>query len=307
MTERVDVAVVGAGPAGAAAAAACARAGVSVTLIEGVAVGGEALNIEEPVELPARHPLPGPDLAAALIADVLEEGVDLRLGGQATAVGRADGVWRVATRDGELHARALLLCTGSEFVPLPNRLPVEEDPLYGRGLFTCATCDSPLYSQKRVAVAGGGDTGVGAALTLSRYAAEVVLYEREAALTAHPALTDALARVPNVELRLRAEVTDAQGESTLSAVRVVDRGTAATEPADGLMLAVGLRPRSQLVAELVERDRNGAIRVDRDLAASASGIFAAGDVREGAAYRCAAAWEDGLAAARGALALFGAV
>jgi thioredoxin reductase (NADPH) len=178
--------------------------------------------------------------------------------------------------------------------------------LFGRGLFTCAVCDGPLYSGKRVSVVGGGDTGVGAALALSRYAAEVVLYERESSLTAQPALVDALARTTNISVRFHAEVTGAHGEEQLNAIQVVDRGVTAIEPSEGVMLAVGLRPRSRLVAGLVERDRNGAISVDRDFAASAPGVFAAGDVREAAAYRCAAAWKDGIAAAKGALAHLGA-
>jgi thioredoxin reductase (NADPH) len=190
---------------------------------------------------------------------------------------------------------------GAEPKPLPGRAPVEEDPLLGSGLFTCASCDGPLYRGRAVAVAGGGDTGAGAALTISRYAARVVLYEREPSLQARGDLVDRLASAANVEVRLGMEVTELHGETALEAVGVSRGGTRTVEPADGLMLAVGIRPRSGLVRGSVELDADDAIAVALDLATSAEGVFAAGDVRAGASYGYPGAVDDGLRAAAGVL------
>jgi thioredoxin reductase (NADPH) len=298
----VTVVVVGGGPAGVAAAVACARAGAAVILLEGLAVGGESVNVEEIAELPGQAGVTGPDFSAQLTEQVLAHEIDLRLGEEATAMSPSGGGFAIDTWSGRLAADAVIFCAGSEPIALPGRPDPASDPLLGRGLFICATCDGPLYAGKHVAIAGGGDTGVEAALTLSRYAARVVLYERELALTAQPVLVAALADAGNVDVRLGAEVTAASGDDQIEAVEVSGRGGSEIEPVEGLMLAVGLRPRTGVLGGLVELDTTGAIVVGPDLSSSAAGLFAAGDVRSGAAYRCASAFGDGLLAARGALA-----
>lgn len=306
---RADVAVIGGGPAGATAAVSCARAGARTILFEPAAVGGETVNVEELERGPEGSTVPGVDVATALLEQVLAEDLDLRLGEGADAVERTAGAWRVvgsATAAGGLEAGAVVLATGAAPKALPGRPPVEEDPLFGSGLFVCASCDGPLYRARSVAVAGGGDTGAGAALIVSRYASRVVLYEREPRLGARPDLVDRLAAAGNVDVRLGTEVVEALGGAALEAVRVCSAGTSAVEPADGLMLAVGLRPRSDLVAGVLDLEEDGAIAVGRALAASAPGAFAAGDVRAGARYRYEAAVEDGRLAAAGALAALGA-
>jgi thioredoxin reductase (NADPH) len=298
----MTVLVVGAGPAGVAASVGCARGGATVVLLEGLAPGGEAVNVEEITELPGQPPMSGPDFAAALTEQVLAHDIELRLGEEATAIRPVDGGWSVKTWGDPIDAVAVIFCAGAGQVALAGRPPPEVDPLLGHGLFTCATCDGPIYAGRDVAIAGGGDTGVEAALTLSRYATRVVVYERELELTAQPGLIAALADAGNVEVRLGAEVTALVGGGPLEGVVVSERGRIDTEPTQGLMLAVGMRPRTALLEGLVDLDRSGGIRVDVNLASSAAGLFAAGDVRAGAAYRCAAAFGDGLAASRGALA-----
>lgn len=298
----MSVVVVGGGPAGVGAAVACARGGVEVVLLEGLTIGGEAVNVEEIDELPGDSRVSGPDFAAALTQQVLVHDIDLRLGSEATTITPLDGAFELETLDGPLRASAVILCSGSEPLPLSGRPALPDDPLLGQGLFTCAMCDGPMYAGRRVAVAGGGDTGVEAALTLSRYAARVALYERRPSLTAQPALVRGLADCGNVEVRLGAEITAAIGDAPLEAVEVSEGGHSETEPVDGLMLAVGVRPRTALVRDLVALDARDAVLVGTDLASSAPGIFAAGDVRAEAAYRCASAFGDGLLAAKGALA-----
>jgi thioredoxin reductase (NADPH) len=300
----MTVVVVGAGPAGAAAAIACARGGVPVVLLESLAPGGEAMNVEEVTELPGQPPISGPDFAAALTEQILAHAIELRLGEDVAAIRPADGGWEIETVTGRLDADAVVFCAGARPVGLPDRPVPEVDPLLGAGLFTCATCDGPMYAGRHVAIAGGGDTGVEGALTLSRYAARVVLYERARELTAQPALVAALAEAGNVDVRLGSEVVAAVGEAELEGVSVAERDRVETEPADGLLVAVGMRPRTELLEGVVALDETGAVEAGVDLASSAPGLFAAGDVRAGSPYRCAAAYGDGLVAARAALAGF---
>jgi thioredoxin reductase (NADPH) len=300
----MTVLVVGAGPAGVAAAVGCARGGATVVLLEGLAPGGEAVNVDEVTELPGQPPISGPDFAAALTEQVLAHDIELRLA-EVGAIRAVDGVWEVETWLGQVEADAVVFCAGAGPVALPDRPEPDADPLFGNGLFTCAACDGPMYAGRRVAVAGGGDTGVEAALTLSRYADRVVVYERERELTAQPALVAALTGIGNVEVRLGVEVVAPAGEGQLEGVHLSQRDRTETESADGLMVAVGLRPRTGLLEGVADLDEAGGVLVGLDFASSAPGLFAAGDARSGSAYRCAAAFGDGLSAARGVLAHVG--
>ena len=124
-------------------------------------------------------------------------------------------------------------------------------------------------------------------------------------LTAQPTLVAALTGIGNVEVRLGVEVVAPAGEGQLEGVRLSERDRTGTESADGLMVAVGLRPRTGLLEGVADLDEAGGVLVGIDFASSAPGLFAAGDVRSGSAYRCAAAFGDGLGAARGVLAHLG--
>lgn len=300
--EDFDVAIVGGGPAGAAAALACARGGVRVCLIEPMTIGGEAMNLPEVEEMPESALASGPDLVAILTERVLAAGVDLRLGDTSSALERDGDGWRTVVDSGAVTAAAVVLAPGAAPLGLPDAPQPIEDEVHEEGAFTCASCDAPLYSGRRVAVAGGGDTGAGAAVTLSGYASEVVLFEREDALSCQDALARRVADLANVEVRLGCEVRGTAGSGPVDGIKVATRAGEVLEQVDGVMLAVGMRPRSGLAAAHVDLDDSGAIRVGPDLETRAPGLFAAGDVREGSAWRCAAAWGDGLTAARAVLA-----
>jgi thioredoxin reductase (NADPH) len=299
--EQLDIVVVGGGFAGVAAALGCASDGAPVALLEPMTVGGEAMNLLEVEDLPESVLASGPDLVADLTERVMAAGVDFRLGETASALEREDGGWRVVTDSAPLLARVVVIASGADPLGLPDSPEPVNGEVHGEGIFSCAACDAPLYAGLRVAVAGGGDTGVGAAITLSPHAGEVVLFERGNELTARDSLRRRLAELPNVELRLGCEVLGTEGEGSLEAVRVAGAGGEVPERADGVMLAVGMRPRSRLVAGHVELDDAGAIRVNPSLETSAPGLYAAGDVREGSAWRFAAAWGDGQTVARSAL------
>ncbi len=296
-----DIAVVGGGAAGAAAAIASARHGATTALFEPITVGGEAMNIPSITELLEAETVAGQDFVVTLTERVMDHSIDLRLGDTVTALEREGEGWRVEAEMGILLARAVILCTGAGHVPLPGRPAGDEDPLYGVGLFTCASCDAPLYAGKRVAIAGGGDTGAGAAILLSEYAAQVLVFEREPDLTCQPGLRDRLAMLDNVELRIGTEVLEAVGDGSLAAVLVRGGGDESEQVVDGLMLAVGMRPRSQLAAPHAELSSDGSVAVGADLMTSARGLYAAGDVRAGSPYRFGAAWGDGLTATASAL------
>lgn len=296
-----DLIVIGGGPAGVAAALSAKRAGARTTIVESLAIGGEVMNLDVVEEFPAAEPMSGADAAVALMEQVYTAEVEVLLGSTVSVVDPAAGGWTLATDDGELVAHAVLLATGAAPIRLPG-MP-NEDPAHPstRGLFSCAACDAQMYRGRSVAVAGGGDTGVGAAALLARYASRVVVFERERELTSQDILSRRIAGLGNVEYRFGTEVVDAVEEDGMTSVRTTGPDGQGSERFDGVMLAVGLRPRSDLAAAHATLDARGAVAVGPGLETSAPGLFAAGDVRSGSAWRAAAAWGDGLVAARSVL------
>jgi thioredoxin reductase (NADPH) len=297
--DQINVAVIGGGLAGAAAVMTAAELGATVALVEPLSVGGEVINLDEVHGLPGGDAVSGPDLVASLMERVMATGVDFRLGDTAVALEPTGDGWLVQTEMGALRAGAVALCSGAGHAALPGRPDIDDDPLYGAGLFTCAPCDAAMYAGRRVAVVGGGDTGADAAVTLSAYAREVVVFERRSELQCRPPARERLAALPNVEVRCANEVTGLSGDAAL---RAVELAGGEAEPVDGAMLAVGLRPRSGLAAPHAELDEDGAVVVAPDLLSTAPGLYAAGDVRAGSPYRCGAAWGDGVTAATAAVA-----
>lgn len=300
--QTVDVVIIGGGLAGTAAANTCMRGGARVVVLEPLSIGGEAINVPEIDQLIESEIVSGPELAASLTERLLSHNVDLRLGETATSLARDGNAWRVETQGEALHGLVAIVCTGASHRPLSNRPEPEDDPLFGAGIFTCAPCDAPLYAGKRVGIAGGGDTGAEAAIILSPYASEVLLFESGPRLTCQTVLRDRLAALPNVVVRCGAEVQDVAGANTLEGVRVLVDGAEQEVGLGGLMLAVGLRPRSELLAPHAKLDEDGAAQVAANLSTSAPGLFAAGDLRAGSPYRFSSAWADGLTAAGAALA-----
>jgi thioredoxin reductase (NADPH) len=178
----------------------------------------------------------------------------------------------------------------------PRKLGLErEDELGGKGISYCATCDGGFYRNKVVAVVGGGDTAVEDALHLSRIAKKVYLINRRDSLSANKIAQEKLFKINNVEILWNSTVTKLYGEGTLDGVQVtnIKKNKIVELEMNGLFVAVGSKPSTELVKDLVNLDKQGYIIADESCKTSLDGIFAIGDIRTKGLRQVLTAASDG--------------
>lgn len=273
-----DVLVVGGGPAGAAAAVYAARKGIRTGLVA-ERLGGQVRDtaaIENLISVPATD---GPALAAALEAHVGGHEVDVVTGRRAVRLVPAgsDGLVSVDLAGGaRLRARTVVLATGARW--RRTGVPGEEE-FRNRGVTFCPHCDGPLFKAKRVAVIGGGNSGVEAAIDLAGITEHVTLLEFDGALRADAVLRSRLHSLPNVTVVVDAHTTEVLGAATMTGLVYRDRATGEEHRIDveGVFVQIGLLPNTEWLAGTVELSPRGEVVVDDRGATSVPGVFAAGD------------------------------
>jgi alkyl hydroperoxide reductase subunit F len=177
-----------------------------------------------------------------------------------------------------ITAQAVIVATGAKWRELG--VPGEKEYL-GRGVAFCPHCDGPFYKGKKVAVIGGGNSGVEAAIDLSQIVGEVVLIEYNAELKADQILVDKLKAQPNVSIITHAKTTEMIGDGTkINTLAYEDRATQQIKKVnlDGIFIQIGLLPNSQFLKGVVELSKFGEVIVDEKCRTSQKGIYAAGDV-----------------------------
>lgn len=275
-----DVLVVGGGPAGAAAAIYAARKGIKTGLVA-ERFGGQVadtLGIENFISVSHTE---GPKLVGALEAHVTSYDVDVMKGERATALipaPHADAPHRIRLANGaHLSARTIILSTGARWRSM--NVPGEE--MYrNKGVAYCPHCDGPLFKGKPVAVIGGGNSGVEAAIDLAGLASQVTLIEYADVLRADAVLQDRLRALPNVTIITHAETLEVLGDGQkVTGLRMRDRGTGAETVLhlDGIFVQIGLVPNSDWLGDALALSARGEILVDAHGATSLAGVFAAGD------------------------------
>ena len=279
--EPFDVLIVGGGPAGAAAAVYAARKGIRV----GVAAerfGGQVndtMAIENYISVLETD---GPKFAAAMEAQVRHYEVDIMNLQRATKIVPATdigGLIGVEMANGAtLHARSVILSTGARWrnVNVPG-----ESEYKNKGVAYCPHCDGPLFKGKRVAVIGGGNSGVEAAIDLAGVVAHVTLVEFADALKADAVLVSKLKSLPNVSIHLNAQTTEITGDGQkVNGLSYKDRATEQTHHValEGVFVQIGLVPNTEFLKGTVELSKFGEIVVDAKGHTNLPGVFAAGDV-----------------------------
>lgn len=292
--EQFDVIIAGSGIAGLSAATTAARAGLRTLVLTGQVLGGHLVTIEKIDGYPG-HPegVPGFDLCPASEEQAVEAGAEF-LAEDATALAREADGWKVTSDSGEHTARAVIVASGTSLKALGLD---GEDRLFGKGISHCASCDAPMLRGKEVAVAGGGDSALQEALTLAPVASRVTIIAAGDALTAQKAYRDAIAGHANVDIRLDSKVSELVGADGLDAIRISGPDGEETLDVASLFVFVGLAPNTGWLAGAVPLDANGFIEADGAMRTATAGLYAAGTVRAGAAFRAAASAGDGAMAA----------
>ena len=272
-----DILVVGGGPAGAAAAIYAARKGIRTGIVA-ERFGGQVLDtmsIENLISVPHTD---GPKLAQALEAHVREYDVDIMNLQKAKALTRKGDYVEVALESGAtLKARAVILSTGARWRQMDVR---GEEEHRNKGVTYCPHCDGPLFKDKRVAVIGGGNSGVEAAIDLAGIASHVTLIEFDTNLRADDVLQRKLKSLGNVDIAVSAETTEVTGDgSRVNGLNFKQRTTGKERqlPVDGIFVQIGLLPNTDWLKGTIDLTPRGEVIVDDHGATSLEGVFAAGD------------------------------
>jgi thioredoxin reductase (NADPH) len=293
-----DLIVVGSGPAGLTAALYAAREGIETLVIERGGVGGQTGVTERLDNFPGfPEGVSGAEFAERLRRQAERFGVEILSAQEVTGIGM-DGAYRVVrTADGaEYRAYAVLLALGSTYRMLD--VPGEMD-FIGAGVHFCATCDGPFYRGRPVLVVGGGNSAAEEGLFLTKFAEHVTIATRGDRLSASKVVVEKIEGHPQMTVLTNVSPAEFRGNGKLQAVVLRNTQTGETSEVDvpGVFVFIGLKPNTEIVAEMVKLDERGFILTDVALQTNVPGIFAAGDCRAGSTKQAASAAGEGAAVA----------
>ena len=290
-----DTIVIGGGPGGYTAALYAARANLSTLVLEKLTPGGQMGTTDQIDNYPGfPQGVNGFELAMQMQQGAERFGARTELT-EVISVELAGPVKQVRTQSGTYQGRTVVLATGAS--PRELGLPGEGE-LRGRGVSYCATCDGMFYRGRTVAVVGGGNTAVADVLYLSRICEKVYLIHRRDTLRASKVYLDPLQKAGNVEFLWYSQVTELLYWETLTGVKVQNKktGEAKELALDGLFVAVGHVPNTELFQGQVELDQGGYVIADETTRTSLPGVFAVGDLRQKPLRQVVTAAADGAVA-----------
>ena len=281
MTQHEKLVIIGSGPAGLTAALYAARADLNPLVFEGFAAGGQ-LMITTDVENYPGFPdgIMGPELMDQFRKQAERFGARLHQV-DVTEADFSERPFQLKVGADEYTADAVIIATGAEakWLGVPG-----EERLTGRGVSACATCDGFFFRDQELVVVGGGDTAMEEALFLTKFASKVSIVHRRDEFRASRIMAQRAKDHPKVEVVWNAVVTEIHGDDAVTAVTLEDTVTGETRElkTDGVFVAIGHKPTTDLFVEQLDLDDNGYIvnGYDGDTHTSVEGVFAAGDVAD---------------------------
>ncbi|WP_055107087.1 alkyl hydroperoxide reductase subunit F [Paenibacillus ihumii] len=273
--EPFDVLVIGGGPAGASAAIYAARKGIRTGIVA-ERFGGQVndtLSIENFISVKYTE---GPKLAASLEEHAKEYNIDIMKAQRAKRLEKKDLIEVELENGAILRSKTVIISTGARW----RNLGVPGEAEYkNKGVAYCPHCDGPLFAGKKVAVVGGGNSGIEAAIDLAGLTEHVTVLEFMPELKADSVLQDRLNSLPNTTVIKNAQVKEITGSNRVDGVSYIERESGETKHLDleGVFVQIGLVPNTDWLGDTIERTRMGEIVVDSHGATSIPGVFAAGD------------------------------
>ena len=281
MAEINNVIIIGSGPAGYTAAIYAARANLKPILVSGFQPGGQLTITTDVENYPGyEDPIQGPWLMDQMQKQAAHVGTEI-INSQVTEVFLNEDVKKLNLDNGTtLNTKTVIISTGAQarWLGLEN-----ESKFQGHGLSACATCDGFFFKDKEVAVIGGGNSAAEEALFLTKFATKVYLIHRRDKLRAEKILQDRLKENSKIEFIWNSEVTKFNGNDDLESIDLLNKkdNQTSTLKIDGVFIAIGHDPATQLFKGQLKMDDGGYIITDPDSTkTSIDGVFAAGDVKD---------------------------
>jgi thioredoxin reductase (NADPH) len=273
-----DLIIIGGGPAGLTAGLYSSRARVDTLVIEKGMPGGQVMTTEWVENYPGfEDGLSGPDLSLKMKLQAEKFGLKISHGTVSEVITDGD-IKKLIMEDGlSYEAKALIIATGASL----RHLGVEgEEKFRGRGVSYCATCDGAFFRDKKLVVAGGGNTAVEEAVFLTRFVSELHVVHRRDKLRADKIIQERAFQNPKIKLEWNSVIDRINGSDTVESVTLKDVNTNEKREleTDGVFIFIGYDPNVDAFKDIVELDENNNIIVDRTMATSVPGIYAAGDV-----------------------------
>ncbi len=296
--EPYDILVIGGGPAGASAAIYSARKGIRTGIVA-ERFGGQILDTLTIENFISVKETEGPKLAQALEEHVKDYNIDVMNLQRATRLEKKDLVEIELENGAILKSKAVIISTGARWrnVNVPG-----EQEFKNKGVAYCPHCDGPLFAGKDVAVIGGGNSGVEAAIDLAGIVNHVTVLEFGKSLKADDVLQTRLRSLPNVTVLTNAQTTEITGKDTVNGLSYIDRESGEEKHIElaGVFVQIGLVPNTEWLEGTLERNNIGEIIVDKRGATTIPGVFAAGDCTDSAYNQIIISMGSGATAALGA-------
>ena len=293
-----DIIIIGAGTAGLSAAIYGVRAGKKTLVLDGAFYGGQIVNTQSVENYPGISNVSGYDFVYGLYTQATELGAEYK-NDRVVAINQLDDCKEVVCESDKYQAKTIILAMGAN----NKKLGVAREAEFtGRGVSYCATCDGAFYRGMDVAVIGGGNTALEDALVLSGICNKVYLVHRRDSFRAEEALVDRARGKDNIEFVTDSTVVSFLGDNKVTGIKVTNVKTNEEKDinVDGVFVAVGMKPASDIAIDLVDLDENGYIVADESCKTSVPGIFVAGDIRTKEVRQLVTAAADGAIAALGA-------
>ncbi|PAE17893.1 alkyl hydroperoxide reductase subunit F [Virgibacillus sp. 7505] len=296
--EPYDVLVVGGGPAGSSAAIYAARKGIRTGIVA-ERFGGQVLDTMSIENFITVKETEGPKLVASLEEHVKEYNIDVMNLQKATKITKNDLFELELENGATLKSKSVIISTGARWrnVNVPG-----EQEFKNKGVAYCAHCDGPLFEGKDVAVIGGGNSGIEAAIDLAGIVNHVTVLEFADTLKADEVLQKRAYSLPNVTIITNAQTTEITGDDNVNSITYVERDTNEEKhiALQGVFVQIGLVPNTEFLADVVERTPMGEIIVDKHGQTNVPGLFAAGDCADTAYKQIIVSMGSGATASLGA-------
>ena len=288
--------IIGSGPAGLTAAIYAARANLEPTVIGGYVPGGQLMITSDVENYPGfTDGIQGPELMELFRKQAARFGTRF-VDADVDRVDFSERPFRLWAGGAEHRAQSVIVATGASALWLGLE---SETRLRGRGVSACATCDGFFFRGKHVAVVGGGDTALEEATFLTRFASQVTLIHRREQFRGSKIMQDRALAHPKIDVRWNTEIAEVLGEDVVSGLRLRDARTGKEheEPFDGLFVAIGYRPNTEVFRDWLEVDERGYLVVHDETGSKVEGVFVAGDAHDHRYRQAVTAAGDGCKAA----------